>query len=270
MQSMERKRTKGKFPFRSVYPPSFSAICSYPFGPKVDFQAERFKLLAIRSVGKGNYSFRPKVDFQAERFNLLTIRSVGKDKYKQAFTRNRTKSKIIGRFPQNWSVEDSLRSVPSEKASINKPLYLFFRRNRTKLDAIDGTYRMNGKLSFRSVWLKGEQPSAVNCVHQLLLGQRMMADEFFCATCGESRASKRCAACKMVFLQLQVNYCNSQCQKLHWFTHKKWCPKLAEDFKRLYTTQEAKTATAVINGDLEKTLDNMKIETSDREKKLEG
>uniref|UniRef100_A0A915JCX5 Uncharacterized protein n=1 Tax=Romanomermis culicivorax TaxID=13658 RepID=A0A915JCX5_ROMCU len=50
----QRYRTKGKFSFRSVRlevtAGSFLGNCSYPFRWKVNFEAERFKLLAICSV----------------------------------------------------------------------------------------------------------------------------------------------------------------------------------------------------------------------------
>uniref|UniRef100_A0A915KE71 Uncharacterized protein n=1 Tax=Romanomermis culicivorax TaxID=13658 RepID=A0A915KE71_ROMCU len=58
-QSTQRYRTKVKFSFRSVRLEvtvgHFSQNCSSPFRRKADFQVERFKLLAIRSV-----PFRPK------------------------------------------------------------------------------------------------------------------------------------------------------------------------------------------------------------------
>uniref|UniRef100_A0A915J0R8 G-protein coupled receptors family 1 profile domain-containing protein n=1 Tax=Romanomermis culicivorax TaxID=13658 RepID=A0A915J0R8_ROMCU len=50
MQSTERNRTKEKSSFRSVTVGRFPQNFSYPFRAKVDFQAERFKLLTIRSV----------------------------------------------------------------------------------------------------------------------------------------------------------------------------------------------------------------------------
>uniref|UniRef100_A0A915JR10 Uncharacterized protein n=1 Tax=Romanomermis culicivorax TaxID=13658 RepID=A0A915JR10_ROMCU len=59
MQSTTRNRTRGKFSFRSVLlevtAGRFLKNCSDPFRPKVDFQAEHLKLLAIRS-GKINDS----------------------------------------------------------------------------------------------------------------------------------------------------------------------------------------------------------------------
>uniref|UniRef100_A0A915HY62 Uncharacterized protein n=1 Tax=Romanomermis culicivorax TaxID=13658 RepID=A0A915HY62_ROMCU len=54
MQSTQRYRTKGKFSFPSVplgvIVGHFLENCSYPLRSKVDFQAERFKVLAIGSV----------------------------------------------------------------------------------------------------------------------------------------------------------------------------------------------------------------------------
>lgn len=47
-----------------------------------------------------------------------------------------------------------------------------------------------------------------------------------CATCsnmaggGSSVVVKRCSRCR------EVAYCSVDCQKLHWFTHKKYCPIL--------------------------------------------
>ncbi len=38
-----------------------------------------------------------------------------------------------------------------------------------------------------------------------------------CAYCKQSNAKKRCAKCK------SVNYCNAECQKAHWQTHKQDC-----------------------------------------------
>uniref|UniRef100_A0A915KND6 Uncharacterized protein n=1 Tax=Romanomermis culicivorax TaxID=13658 RepID=A0A915KND6_ROMCU len=70
MQMMEHNRTKEKSSFRSVqfdvtvgrFPKNYS----YPFRPKMDFQAERFKLLGFRSVPLKNSN--------------QTLRSTGKRK----------------------------------------------------------------------------------------------------------------------------------------------------------------------------------------------
>uniref|UniRef100_A0A915HQ96 Uncharacterized protein n=1 Tax=Romanomermis culicivorax TaxID=13658 RepID=A0A915HQ96_ROMCU len=54
MESTQPYRMEGKFSFRSVWLEitvgRFLQNCSYPSRSKVDFQAERFKLLLIRTV----------------------------------------------------------------------------------------------------------------------------------------------------------------------------------------------------------------------------
>ena len=43
----------------------------------------------------------------------------------------------------------------------------------------------------------------------------------------------RCAACKM------VSYCDGTCQKTQWFTHKKFCKDLQEQFKKIESAAAA-------------------------------
>lgn len=34
----------------------------------------------------------------------------------------------------------------------------------------------------------------------------------------------------MIFTsEFQVNYCSVDCQKLHWFAHKKWCAQMKKE-----------------------------------------
>lgn len=40
-----------------------------------------------------------------------------------------------------------------------------------------------------------------------------------CSTCGEEGPDKKCSKCK------QVQYCDRECQRLHWFMHKKTCAR---------------------------------------------
>ncbi|XP_013406731.1 ankyrin repeat and MYND domain-containing protein 2 [Lingula anatina] len=83
----------------------------------------------------------------------------------------------------------------------------------------------------------GEQPDALMILTQALNGQQFGSDDTACDTCGETGAEKKCSACK------KVVYCNQVCQKLHWFTHKKFCKQLAEQYQkeqgRLKQEQEA-------------------------------
>lgn len=47
-------------------------------------------------------------------------------------------------------------------------------------------------------------------------------EEGACAACGNDTASSHCAACKV------TKYCNAECQKLHWKTHKPRCGQLVQ------------------------------------------
>ena len=40
-----------------------------------------------------------------------------------------------------------------------------------------------------------------------------------CSSCGEEKPDKKCSKCK------EVQYCDRQCQRLHWFMHKKTCAR---------------------------------------------
>uniref|UniRef100_A0A4W3HEH2 Ankyrin repeat and MYND domain containing 2b n=1 Tax=Callorhinchus milii TaxID=7868 RepID=A0A4W3HEH2_CALMI len=68
----------------------------------------------------------------------------------------------------------------------------------------------------------GSDPTALSVLTQTITGQVGFVDAEFCTACGEKGADKRCSVCKM------VTYCNQNCQKMHWFTHKKVCKKLKE------------------------------------------
>lgn len=44
-------------------------------------------------------------------------------------------------------------------------------------------------------------------------------DLTYCSTCGEEKPDKKCSKCKL------VQYCDRECQRLHWFAHKKVCAR---------------------------------------------
>lgn len=70
----------------------------------------------------------------------------------------------------------------------------------------------------------GDEPSAYSILIATINGQRAAANSTdLCGTCSETKAAKRCSACKA------VQYCDQDCQKLHWFTHKKDCQQLGDE-----------------------------------------
>jgi hypothetical protein len=69
----------------------------------------------------------------------------------------------------------------------------------------------------------GGHPSAYTVVNSSVNGQRMFQDEGSCAACGEEKAMKKCSRCK------SVSYCGQECQKLDWFSHKKFCNRYNEE-----------------------------------------
>jgi ankyrin repeat and MYND domain-containing protein 2 len=74
----------------------------------------------------------------------------------------------------------------------------------------------------------GDEPSALTLLSKTVSGQKgFPEDVHVCATCGEPKPSKKCSKCKT------TQYCDQQCQKLHWFSHKKICERL----KTKLTTQ---------------------------------
>lgn len=63
-----------------------------------------------------------------------------------------------------------------------------------------------------------DPPSALSVINCTINGQRGFADSIsYCSTCGEEKPAKKCSKCKT------VQYCDRECQRLHWFVHKKAC-----------------------------------------------
>ncbi|XP_011647090.1 ankyrin repeat and MYND domain-containing protein 2 [Pogonomyrmex barbatus] len=68
-----------------------------------------------------------------------------------------------------------------------------------------------------------DPPSAVSVISAAINGQRGFFDNAqTCVTCGEDKATKKCSKCKA------VQYCDRECQRLHWFMHKKACARLGQ------------------------------------------
>uniref|UniRef100_A0A6E8VKF3 MYND-type domain-containing protein n=1 Tax=Anopheles coluzzii TaxID=1518534 RepID=A0A6E8VKF3_ANOCL len=61
---------------------------------------------------------------------------------------------------------------------------------------------------------------ALDIVRAAINGQRGFQDTItYCSSCGEEKPDKKCSKCK------EVQYCDRECQRLHWFTHKKVCSR---------------------------------------------
>ncbi|XP_044015347.1 ankyrin repeat and MYND domain-containing protein 2 isoform X2 [Aphidius gifuensis] len=68
-----------------------------------------------------------------------------------------------------------------------------------------------------------DPPSASSVVSAAINGQRAFVElSQMCVTCGEDKANKKCSKCKA------VQYCDRECQRLHWFLHKKECTRLEQ------------------------------------------
>lgn len=68
-----------------------------------------------------------------------------------------------------------------------------------------------------------DPPSAISVVSSAINGQRGFVDNIpVCQTCGEEKPAKKCSKCKV------VQYCDRECQRLHWFIHKKACARLSQ------------------------------------------
>ncbi|KAF0299788.1 Ankyrin repeat and MYND domain-containing protein 2 [Amphibalanus amphitrite] len=78
------------------------------------------------------------------------------------------------------------------------------------------------------------ETSALGLLSAAINGQRAFQDEKQCFACGEEGATKRCAQCR------GVQYCGRECQRVHWFTHKKFCAVL----KQRVIEQERRAAAA--------------------------
>ncbi|XP_063241048.1 ankyrin repeat and MYND domain-containing protein 2 isoform X2 [Bacillus rossius redtenbacheri] len=67
-----------------------------------------------------------------------------------------------------------------------------------------------------------DSPPAVSVVSGVISGQRASAEQdqaACCFACGQEGAPKKCSKCRA------VQYCDRECQRLHWFVHKKVCAR---------------------------------------------
>ncbi len=81
--------------------------------------------------------------------------------------------------------------------------------------------------------------TAAEYINQSFNGHTGFKDSDGCAACGQGDAVKKCTACESpfqgfvwifhpfhcVFSGKCVQYCDQECQKLHWFAHKAHCKR---------------------------------------------
>lgn len=94
-----------------------------------------------------------------------------------------------------------------------------------------------------------DPPSALSIVASAINGQRGFVDNVpMCSTCGEEKPAKKCSKCKV------VQYCDRECQRLHWFVHKKACTRLSQ--QGIQTSVSSKPDPSEITADMQNLLVN--------------
>lgn len=88
-----------------------------------------------------------------------------------------------------------------------------------------------------------DSPQALSVISAAINGQRGFADtsNAHCCTCGEEGASKKCSKCKT------VQYCDRECQRLHWFMHKKACARLSQTSSKTHPVPTSKMENLKVN-----------------------
>ena len=95
-----------------------------------------------------------------------------------------------------------------------------------------------------------DPPTALSIVTFAINGQRGFVDDAVdCYTCGEEKPTKKCSKCKV------AQYCDKNCQKLHWHWHKKVCASLVQDS----SSSKDKKEVAVDSSELSSEIQNLLI-----------
>ncbi|XP_075070181.1 ankyrin repeat and MYND domain-containing protein 2 [Mixophyes fleayi] len=128
---------------------------------------------------------------------------------------------------QESKLDALIKSLLKERDSDCFPVFQekFIRESIRKFPYCEATLLQQLVRSIAPVEM-GADPTALSVLTQAITGQVGFVDAEFCTTCGEKGADKRCSVCKLVV------YCDQNCQKLHWFTHKKVCKILKEKRER--------------------------------------
>ena len=76
-------------------------------------------------------------------------------------------------------------------------------------------------------------------------------DITYCSTCGEEKPDKKCSKCK------QVQYCDRECQRLHWFSHKKVCARPVSTPNTTAADASAKAKPDIDSAEISEQLQNL-------------
>jgi len=82
----------------------------------------------------------------------------------------------------------------------------------------------------------GEEPGAWSIICTVVNGQKGFRDNDPCVSCGEERGAKKCSRCHY------DAYCDKECQKIHWFAHKKYCKKKAAEYAKREKENDSTTS----------------------------
>lgn len=89
--------------------------------------------------------------------------------------------------------------------------------------------------------------TALELINTTVNGQRGFKDTVvLCSACGHEKPEKKCSKCKV------VQYCDRECQRLHWFMHKKTCARP--------TTDAANTTTGSLSNQSKPAVDTAEIQ----------
>nr|CAG4641696.1 EOG090X06BA [Eurycercus lamellatus] len=125
------------------------------------------------------------------------------NQYAKVFLKQRS-SDGFPEYMDNF-IRESIRTFPYKETTLFRQLLVNLSKNKQNSDT----------------------PMALSLLSSCINGQRGFQDDDSCATCGQEKVPHKCSNCKT------VQYCNRECQKMHWPFHKKECDQLAKKLKKL-------------------------------------
>lgn len=120
---------------------------------------------------------------------------------------------------------DIVESISKKLLKPNKDGYLEFMDLFLKESVREFPYRESMLFKQMVTTLAAKDaPFALGVLSSAINGQRGFVDNVsVCSTCGQEKPAKKCSKCKV------AQYCDRNCQRLHWFVHKKACSRLSLD-----------------------------------------